>query len=192
MGGVSGGGGGESGKRNIGERKRHGEGKRKREYTVILIKSALERSRGLSRRTLSHESSHDNDTKCRPRDLGTLAGRWSFNHDSPGAQRALLLQQVPRPAPSGAVAQLRAPVSPPRHPRALRAASISIDTRSMLHFAPDHDSRQAALLDRLRFCATRPCARAARLLMSRDSSAEMMTGGSGEGIIRRRRVTREK
>jgi len=50
----------------------------------------------------------------------------------------------------------------------------------MLHFAPDRgDSRHAALLDRLRFCAMRLCARAERLLMLRDSSVDMMTGEPG-------------
>lgn len=47
---------GERGNRNIRERWREG-GEKEREYIVILIKSALERSRGLCRRTLSHESS---------------------------------------------------------------------------------------------------------------------------------------
>lgn len=58
----------------------------------------------------------------RPR---TPAGRWSFNHDSPGAavQRALLLQQVPRPAPSE-------PLSLPRSSsRFLPLASLSLFAR---------------------------------------------------------------
>lgn len=164
-----------------------GKRKRERKYIVILIKSALERSRGLSRCTLSHESSHDNDTKCRPRDLGPPrdgGALITILRARRATSARCYTSRCPRPAPSGSLLPralslpVRATVSLPRsHPLAPRAASISIDTRSMLHFAPDRgDSRQAALLDRLRFCAARPCARAERLLMSRDSSAEMMTG----------------
>lgn len=141
---------------------------------MILIKSALERSRGLSRRTLSHESSHDNDTKCRPRDLGPPRDG--------GALITILRARAVTPAgaltrcPLRALSQLELPFSPPCLPLALRAASISIDTRSMLHFAPIAVTAGRPLSS-IAFAFVRLYARAERLLMSRDSSAEMMMTG---------------
>lgn len=69
--------------------------RKRRRHIVILIKSALEqrgvgwvsRCRGLSRvAPPSHESSHDNDTKCRFKP--PYGGLWSFNHDPPGYESA--------------------------------------------------------------------------------------------------------
>lgn len=98
---------GRGGNRNIRERE-DGGGKRKRErkYIVILIKSALERSRGLSRCTLSHESSHDNDTKCRPRDLGPPrdgGALITILRARRATSARCYTSRCPRPAPSGSL-----------------------------------------------------------------------------------------
>lgn len=73
---------------------------------MILIKSALERSRGLSRCTLSHESSHDNDTKCRPRDLGPPrdgGALITILRARRATSARCYTSRCPRPAPSGSL-----------------------------------------------------------------------------------------
>lgn len=106
---------------------------------MILIKSALERSRGLSRCTLSHESSHDNDTKCRPRDLGPPrdgGALITILRARRATSARCYTSRCPRPAPSGSLL-----------PRALSPGSS-------YRFSPSLPP-SLSLLARLRFQLTR-------------------------------------
>jgi len=102
--------------------------------------------------TLSYESSHDNDTKCRP-PRRTPSGWQGFNHDPPGAGRVRAVTLA------GALTCLRPPRSPPDlpelAPRLLALARLRFQlTRE--HVALCARSRPGDHLSlAFRFCAAR-------------------------------------
>jgi len=135
--------------------------------------------------TLSCESSHDNDTKCRP-PRQTPSGWQGFNHDPPGAARVRAVTLA------GALTCLRPPRSPPDlpelAPRLLALARLRFQS-TREHVALCARSRPGDHLSlAFRFCA----ARAERLFMSRDSRAERIMMTMMIGIVGRKAVGRKE